>query len=281
MNIQLVDYQAAISPALFTQSLKETGFGIIKNHPIDQQLIDEVFARWFDYFKSDEQEKEKFLFDRKLHDGFVPMSLSETAKGYSVKDLKEFYHYYSWGRCPASLKSITEELCQQMVTMAETLLQWVEDNTPSHIAQNFSMPLSDMIKNSEKTLFRLIHYPPLTNNEHSGAIRAAAHEDINLLTLLPAATAEGLQVKDAQGNWHDVACDKTRIIVNIGDMLSECTADYFKATTHRVANPVGEKARQSRLSMPLFLHPREDVRLSARHTAQSYRLERYAELGLS
>lgn len=209
------------------------------------------------------------------------MSLSETAKGYDVKDIKEFFHYYPWGRCPDHLKQITQELCQQMTLMAETLLQWVEDNTPSEISRNFSMPLSDMIKNSEKTLFRLIHYPPLTGHEDKNAIRAAAHEDINLLTLLPAATAEGLQVKDAQGNWYDVSCDKTRIIVNIGDMLEECTAGYFKSTTHRVTNPVGEKAKQSRLSMPLFLHPREDVRLSQRHIARSYLDERYKELGLA
>lgn len=281
MKIQCVDYYESTSPELFTQSLKETGFGIVKNHPVDQQLIDEVFQQWFEFFKSNEAEKEKYLFDRVKHDGFVPMSLSETAKGYDVKDIKEFYHYYPSGRCPNHLRKITQELYTQMATMAETLLQWVEDNTPPTIAKNFSMPLREMIKDSNRTLFRLIHYPPLTGPIEKGAIRAAAHEDINLLTLLPAATAEGLQVQDAQGNWHDVDCDKARIIVNIGDMLSECTDDYFKATTHRVANPEGEKAHQSRLSMPLFLHPRDEVRLSARHTAKSYCDERYAELGLA
>lgn len=279
MNIQIVDFHDAKSPTPFTQSLKQTGFGIVNNHPIDLGLIDQVFKAWFEFFKSDE--KEKYLFDKKNHDGFAPMSLSETAKGYDVKDLKEFYHYYPWGRCPPHLKNITHELYQQLASMAETLLQWVEDNTPAEITRNFSMPLSEMIKNSLRTLFRIIHYPPLRDDHEKGAIRAAAHEDINLLTLLPAATAEGLQVLDNQGNWYDVPCDKSLIIVNSGDMLSECTNGYFRATTHRVINPVGEKALQSRLSMPLFLHPREDVRLSKRHTAESYLLERLKELGLA
>ena len=111
-------------------------------------------------------------------------------------------------------------------------------------------------------------------------MRAAAHGDINMLTLLPAATAGGLQVKDAQGNWLDVPIKPNWIIVNVADMLQECTGYYYKSTTHRVLNPTGEAAKKSRLSMPLFLHPRDDVQLSARHTGKSYRAERYKELGL-
>ena len=105
-------------------------------------------------------------------------------------------------------------------------------------------------------------------------------QDINLLTLLPAATASGLQVKHSSGDWWDVPINPSWIIVNAGDMLQECTDYYYPSTTHRVLNPTGDEAKKSRLAMPLFLHPCGEVVLSKRHTAQSYRAERFAELGL-
>ena len=164
--------------------------------------------------------------------------------------------------------------------MAGTLLKWVDENAPAEVRAKLSMALPDMITDSKNTLFRLIHYPPLTGNEPKGAIRAASHEDINLLTLLPAATAKGLQVKDAQGNWLDVPVNPGWIIVNAGDMLQECSGHYYTSTAHRVLNPTGEDAKKSRLSMPLFLHPRDEVVLSDRHTRLSYFKERMKELGL-
>jgi len=89
-----------------------------------------------------------------------------------------------------------------------------------------------------------------------------------------------LQVKDSHGNWHDVDCDPGTLVVNCGDMLQECTQGFYRSTTHQVCNPPLEQQRTSRLSMPLFLHPRADVRLSDRYTAQSYLNERLEELGL-
>ena len=111
-------------------------------------------------------------------------------------------------------------------------------------------------------------------------MRSSAHEDINLLTLLPAGTAPGLQVKDRAGAWHDVACDPSAVIVNSGDMLQMASGGYFRSTTHRVTNPTGAMRATSRYSMPLFLHPRPEVRLSATHTADDYLDERLAEIGL-
>ena len=111
-------------------------------------------------------------------------------------------------------------------------------------------------------------------------MRAAAHEDINLITLLPAATAPGLEVLDTQGRWHSVKCDPGTIAINAGDMLQMASCGFFKSTTHRVVNPRGPEARLPRYSMPLFLHPRAEVRLSAEHTAKSYLEERLRELGL-
>jgi isopenicillin N synthase-like dioxygenase len=137
-----------------------------------------------------------------------------------------------------------------------------------------------MVTNSDKNLFRIIHYPPLTGSEQPGAIRAAAHEDINIITLLPASTAMGLQVKDNAGGWHDVPGNWGDIVINVGDMLQMASQNFYRSTTHRVVNPEGEAAKQPRYSMPLFLHPKPEVVLSETHTAQSYLDERLREIGL-
>ena len=142
------------------------------------------------------------------------------------------------------------------------------------------MPLSEMIKDSDETLLRVIHYPPMKGNEEQGAIRAAAHEDINLITLLCSATAAGLEVKDIDGNWHSVPCDPGSIAINAGDMLQMASNGYYKSTTHRVVNPMGADAKLPRYSMPLFLHPRPDVVLSKDITAGQYLKQRLTEIGL-
>src|SRR3989344_2502487 len=280
MSIKVVDYRAANAAQQFAAGLRDIGFAVIANHPVNQELIEKNYEVWGDFFRSPESEKLKFEFDTKKHDCFASVALSETAKGYDKKDLKEFYHFYTWGRCPEHLRPVTLQLYSELNIFAETLLQWIEQNAPQDIQDNLSIPLSDMIKGSKRTLFRMIHYPPLRGNEPLGAVRAAPHGDINLLTVLPAATAEGLQVKDSQGRWIEVPINPNWIIVNIGDMLQECTQGYYPSTQHRVMNPTGEAAKKSRLSMPLFLHPLDDVQLSSRYTAESYRLERYKELGL-
>ncbi|MCX7121583.1 MAG: isopenicillin N synthase family oxygenase [Gammaproteobacteria bacterium] len=278
MKIRVIDYQSPQAPTEFAQGLKEIGFAVIENHPVSPVLIEEAYRLWYDFFKSDY--KHDFAFDKKTHEGYVSTAMSETAKGYDKKDLKEFYHYYLGRRCPESCREVSAALYVALNKMAGTLLQWIENNSPAEIKKKYSMPLSDMIKNSDHTLLRLIHYPPLTGDEPKDALRAAAHEDINLLTLLPAATADGLQVKDAQGNWINVPINPGWIIVNVGDMLQECSGRYYPSTSHRVLNPAGELAKKSRLSMPLFLHPREEVRLSDQYTAGSYRDERFKEIGL-
>ena len=111
--------------------------------------------------------------------------------------------------------------------LAVELLGWVEQYTPSDIAAHYSCPLSSMIEESQKTLLRVLHYPPFDGTEEPGAIRAAAHEDINLLTILPAANEPGLQVKGSDGEWMDVPCDFGTLIINIGDMLQEASHGYY------------------------------------------------------
>ena len=135
-----------------------------------------------------------------------------------------------------------------------------------------------MLERSDHTLLRVLHYPPLRGDEDPGAVRAAAHGDINLLTILPAATEPGLQVLGKDEAWHDVPCDFGLLIVNIGDMLEEASGGYYPSTVHRVLNPVGDARFKPRISLPLFLHPRRDVVLSKRYTVGSYFDERMREL---
>jgi isopenicillin N synthase-like dioxygenase len=277
MNVKTVNYQSPDAGHEFAASLRETGFAVITNHILPGDLIENVIQEWSDFFAS--EEKFKYTYDPARQSGYFPFK-SENAKGYSKKDLKEFYHYYPWDTLPPSTQRYTTEMHKILNTMASKLLSWIEEATPSEVRRKFSMPLPQMIIESQETLLRTIHYPPLTGAEEEGAVRAAAHEDINLITLLPSASAPGLQALDLAGNWHDVPCDPGMIVVNSGDMLKEASGGYYPSTTHRVVNPTGPAAASPRFSMPLFLHPRKEVRLSEKHTAGTYLTERLREIGL-
>lgn len=161
---------------------------------------------------------------------------------------------------------------------ATTLLGRVEDHSHPEVKARYSMPVPQMIGGSDHTLLRVLHYPPLADNESSSAVRAGAHGNINLLTLLPAASEPGLQVLGTNGVWQDMPCDFGLLIVNIGDMLQEALGHYYPSTVHCVLNPTGDASTQSRISMSLFLHPRREVVLSERYTVASYSDERMQEL---
>lgn len=278
MKLETIDYLAPDAPQRFVQSLRSTGFGVLKNHPIPKELVESIYHNWYLFFTS--ERKNEFQFNVETQDGYFPPSVSEVAKGQSVKDIKEYFHVYPWGQIPQELKQQILDYYQRANDFASTLLGWVEAHAPADVQARFSVALSEMINGSEKTLLRVLHYPPMSGEEEPGAIRAAAHEDINLLTVLPAANEPGLQVKGRDGEWIDVPCDFGNLIINIGDMLQEASGGYFPSTTHRVINPTGERQTQSRISLPLFLHPKPDVVLSERYTAHSYLMERLRELGV-
>ncbi|UIP29785.1 isopenicillin N synthase family oxygenase [Photobacterium sp. TLY01] len=278
MKLEAIDFTADDAQARFVESLRETGFGVLKNHPLQQELVSSIYDNWQAFF--DSEEKYAFRFNTNMQDGFFPPDVSETAKGHNQKDIKEFFHYYPWGQCPDALKDQLQDYYAQANALASTLLSWVEKHSPAEVSALYSQSLSSMIENSDKTLLRVLHYPPLKGEEGLGAIRAGAHEDINLLTVLPAANEPGLQVKAKTGEWLDVPCEFGNLIINIGDMLQEASGGYFPSTTHRVINPEGADKTKSRISLPLFLHPKPEVVLSERHTADSYLMERLKELGL-
>jgi isopenicillin N synthase-like dioxygenase len=278
MQVQVVDYRAADAAEQFTRSLHETGFGVLVNHPIQQALVEKIYADWLSFFNADE--KQQFAFSKETQDGYFSTETSETAKGAALKDIKEYFHYYPWGRVPRALQADAQAYFEQANGLAQELLSWVERFTPPQIAQHYHEPLSNMIKDSKLTLLRVLRYPPLTGQEPAGALRAAAHGDINLLTILPAANEPGLQVQGLDGAWFDVPCDFGMLIINIGDMLQEASQGYYPSTQHRVVNPSGDGAKRSRISLPLFLHPRNEVVLSERYTADQYLQERLRELGV-
>lgn len=275
--LEAIDYLKPTAAQDFVTSLRETGFAVLKNHPLKRQQVERLYAQWYDFFC--QPDKANYAINSKAQDGYFARDKAETAKGAQQRDIKEYYHYYPWGQCPDGLKSNTQAYYQDASVLAQELLGWIEQACPVEIKNIFKAPLGQMIQNSQNTLLRILHYPPLSQQESPGAIRAAAHEDINLITILPAASAKGLQVKLKSGDWFEVPLEFGYLVINTGDMLQEASAGYFPSTTHRVVNPA-ESDNGSRISMPLFLHARPDVVLSDRYTAGAYLTQRLIELGV-
>ncbi len=276
MNIETIDYQAPDAKQALARSLHNTGFAVLANHPVTPARIEGIYQSWGNFFASDT--KHDYLRDPENQDGYFPFR-SENAKGQTVKDLKEFYHVYTWGRVPEALEAETRAIHNDLTSLGVELLGWLQDETPAEVAKNFTMPLDKMMAESLMSLLRILHYPPLDEAPEEGAIRAAAHEDINLITLLLAGSQPGLQAQDKQGLWHDISCDAGMITINNGDMLSLASHDYYPSTTHRVVNP-DARANQSRYSMPIFLHPRPDVMLDKDFSAGEFLQQRLKEIGL-
>ena len=276
MQLSIVDYTHPNAAQDFCRNLHETGFGVLSNHPLSQSLVEGIYAEWLGFFNS--EAKHRYAQDPVKLDGYFSPAVSETAKDHTKRDLKEFFHIFPWGRYPAEVSDAAKRYYAAGNSLAKQLLQWVEDFSPPEVKARYSMPLPKMIEGCEQTLLRVLHYPPLSGNEDPDALRAAAHGDINLLTILPAATEPGLQVIGKDKQWIDAPSDFGLLIVNIGDMLQEASGHYYPSTVHRVLNPVGAAAQKPRISMPLFLHPNREVVLSERYTVESYFNERMQEL---
>jgi len=211
------------------------------------------------------------------------MDVAETAKNHTVKDIKHFYQcYFPWGRYPDTVSDSARALHTEFMALGRKLLSWIQAATTAKL--RYELP--DVI-GAEQTMLRILHYPAYDEGAvEPGAVRAAAHEDINFITLLPAGTAKGLQLK-LKGVWHDVPLVPGTLIVNIGDMLQEATGFEYKSTTHRVIKPGsqtnlqdGDSAPKDRMSMPCFIHPKPDTYLSDRYpTAKGFLDERLREIG--
>lgn len=276
-HIKTVDMQSDKAAETLAQSLKETGFAILINHSVPYNLVQEVYEDWHKYFSSDKKFKD--LYDKDIQAGYFPFR-EEQAKGYPIKNLMEYYHYYLWHHLPDEMSNNTTLLFHKMLELSKIVANFLEQELPIDIQDKLQMPMTKMIDNSDLTVMRILHYPALTGEEERGALRSAPHEDINLFTLLTAASTPGLQVKDLKGKWHNVECDPSSIVMNAGDMLQMATNKYYVSTTHQVVNPSESFKNTARYSVPFFVAPRKEVRLSPTHTAYEYFLERIKENGL-
>ncbi|MEM6618797.1 MAG: 2OG-Fe(II) oxygenase family protein [Pseudomonadota bacterium] len=258
----------------FAKSLRETGFAVIKDHDIDMAEIQGMYDAWSGYFAG--EAKHGDATDAGDPSGYFGYK-SENAKGRAQKDLKEFYHVYQSKTVPGDVEEITRKFHASLIDLGETLLSWLDEVTPPEVREKLSMPFRDMVKGSEQHLLRVLHYPPLPEDVEQGEVRAAAHGDINLITLLVTGSEPGLQAQDVNGDWHDIPCGTGYINVNAGDMLEQASRNYYPSTVHRVVNPEKQENR-SRYSLPLFMHPNPDVQL-AHQTAGEFLTERLREIG--
>ena len=258
MKVAVVDYRAPDAPENFTRSLRETGFAAITHHPLPTGLVDGIYREWEEFLVSGAARRYPHT---EQQDGYFPPEVAETAKGATKRDLKEFFHVYRpWGQYPTEVSGAAREFHERASQLASTLLGWVENQTPAEVSRRFERPLSQMLDDSHRTLLRILRYPPLTGVEEEGAVRAAAHEDINLITLLSGATAEGLELLRRDGSWMPVHVSFDHLVVDAGDMLENVTNGLYRSTTHRVVNP--RDTASDRYSMPCFIHPRRDVDLT-------------------
>lgn len=276
-QLPLIDYTCDTASEEFFESLKSFGFATLIAHPLDMSRVDRIYQEWQTYFSSGGASD--FSIDGEKQDGYVALEQAESAKGQAVRDHKEYFQYYSWGRCPSHLKADLDAHYQDCLKFSSTLLKWVATHLPKDISDALSMPLEAMIERSAQTMLRVLHYPPIVAGVELP--RAAAHEDINLLTVLPASDGPGLELQRIDGGWLEVINRPSQVVVNIGDMLQEATGGFLRSTTHRVATPSEGQAQKGRMSLPLFLHPRPEVVLSPRYTANSYLSERLRELALT
>ena len=272
-----ISYTAPGFDAAFMASLHEYGFAAVVDHPLDYDRVARIYGQWLAFFSSGEAAD--FRMDPVKQDGYFSLEEAEHAKGFVERDFKEYFQFYPWGRCPESLQPDLASHFDAAVELGAELLNCIARSLPEAVTAKLTEPLRDMIQRSEQSMLRVLHYPPVTVGQ--SVLRAAPHEDINLLTLLPAADGPGLELQVRSGEWICVPHSPGQLIVNIGDMLQEATGGYLPSTSHRVATPDTEQPATSRMSLPLFLHPRPDVVLSSRYTARQYLMQRLNELGVA
>jgi isopenicillin N synthase-like dioxygenase len=247
----------------FLAGLKETGFIILEGHGVDPNLIEKNYELWQQFFSLDTETKTKMESVEGGARGYTGFG-KEHAKNRTVGDLKEFFHvgqelpvgHPLSSEYPANVWPTEDvpELRKNAVGFYREL-ERVARNMLEALAYEMDLRpnfFSDMI-NDGNSILRAIHYPPLDSSMDPNAIRAAEHEDINLITLLVESTASGLELLTRDGEWIPVKAEKGQIIVDAGDMLSRISNEVIPATTHRVVNPEGENT--SRYSMPFFVHP--------------------------
>ena len=290
----------------FGDSFSNMGFAIVKNHGVTEELRTKLFEVSKAFFELPDDVKKRYE-DEKLHGqrGYISKN-KESAKGKSVPDLKEFYHIGQtvedndpikeeypdniWPKEVTEFEAVGQEVFQTFENTGRNLLRAIAQYLD--LDENY---FDDKIHNGNSVL-RLLHYYPVADKSQipEGAVRASAHGDINLITLLMGGSAEGLQAQSLDGEWISVSPGPDEIVINIGDMLARLTNDRLRSTQHQVITPNEESWTKPRYSTPFFLHPRSDMDLTcldtcvsadnpkeyADMTAGEFLTERLIELGL-
>ena len=253
---------------------QQCGFVGITGHGIQQQVIDEAFAQSRAFFALPEASKKRYFLDNGGTRGYTPFG-TEIAKGAEFVDLKEFWHV---GReLPPALQANppfaqlrpniwpaeVPQFAKAMLALYSEL-ERVGQQVLAALALYLGLASDYFVPKTQygNSILRPLHYPPLPADS-SCSVRAAAHEDINLITLLVGSKESGLEVLNKQGEWLAFNTVPNTLIVNIGDMLQRLSNYRLVSTTHRVVNPSGDAAKQSRYSIPFFMHPNPDMSLAA------------------
>ena len=312
MNIPVVDLSKFIKgtneeKVQFATSLgkafETVGFVSVKNHGIPEELINNLYATVKTFFSLPEAEKRSYEITGLAGQRGYTSFGKEHAKGSDAPDLKEFFQF--------------GQIIEEGVVSPEPYPDNVTVSSPVDFNRYFHqayrafevsgaallsaiaihLQLGETYFDEHihlgNSILRAIHYPPILH-EPKSAIRAEQHEDINLITLLVGASADGLEILSKEGEWLPVKAGPGEIVVNVGDMLQRLTNDRLKSTTHRVVNPPREMWNSSRFSIPFFLHPRsnmslaclsscisnENPKLYEDYTAGFYLDERLREIGL-
>ncbi len=282
--------------------MKDYGFIILKDHDVSKDLLTQAYQILEKFYALPENQKVSYISELGGGQRGYTKFGTENAKGSPVKDLKEFWHvgrevedghafakYYPKNIWPDEAVPEFRPLFDKLFSQLENAgIQMMEALTyPLQVEKDY---FKKMVVEGNSIL-RLLHYPPIPEGVDPRCERAAAHEDINFITILPAATTSGLQLKDRDGTWLDIESDYGTLIVDAGDMLARITNDVIPSTTHRVINPQDGK-NTSRYSMPFFMHPHPESMLSclpscrgtgakyADITAHEFLMQRLREIGL-
>lgn len=267
-------------------ALSEIGFFALENHGIPSETIRDAYAVAEEFFFLPEAKKVPYDQGKGGQRGYTSFG-KEHAKNSDAPDLKEFWHVgreFPAGKLPAGVPgniwpteipgfrakmlALYDKLDECTMHLLDAISLYIDK--PEHF-------LRDAATDGNNVL-RIIHYPPVPADRNPKSIRAAAHEDINLITLLCESTASGLEILKKDGTWLPIHSVKGQIIVDAGDMLQLWTNGLVKSTTHRVVNP--GNSRERRYSMPFFVHPRNEVKLADGVTAGEYLERRLREIGL-
>lgn len=281
-------------------AFRSHGFVIISGHFLDRQTMDALYDQLARVFALPESLKQSYRRPDWSHQRGYTGFMTEHAKDQSSPDLKEFWQI-GQAEQVGEASGLANIACLEVPDFLPVALRAFAALERTGVtllsALGVYLGLGDDYLTEPclggQSILRAIHYPPI-GDPPPGSVRAAAHEDINLITLLIGASAPGLEIATVEGEWLAVTVQEGQLVCNLGDMLARLTNDNLLSTPHRVVNPQGQAAQHSRYSVPFFMHPRSEMRLDpipkfvsdtnpARYkpmTAGEYLTERLREIGL-